>query len=132
MTDGEPGESEPLDDELVDAILEHLLEEGALELVSVSEDGEPVYRLTHRCREVLPELYEAHRAEVNEIANSLWQMGVVEISFADSIEGTRVIMSTDNYIKYLSVRDTLSVEQLDFVNSVLGDRYPGYGTLPHP
>lgn len=110
------------EEERLEAVLQYLIDEGALEFVSVSDDGEPVYRMTRRCREVFPELYDSHMADVNRVANSLWQLGVVEIEFSEASEDVTVRMSLDNYRRYLTLKGSLSEEQVQFVGAVVDER----------
>lgn len=111
---------DPEEEERVNALFQYLVEEGALVLASIDEEGEPLYKITQKCKEILPELYEAHRSDVNRIANGLWQLGMVEISFGESNDDVNVRMSPLNYEKFLSNKHLLSKEQRDFVYTLMG------------
>jgi hypothetical protein len=102
----------------LDDLLGLLVATGAVELMSVDDRGEPIYRLTDRCRELLPELYEEHTRTVQELVHSLWLHDLVEVSFDD--EGYQVASVHDyNYRRYLEVIDSLTDEQVRLVNTLV-------------
>jgi len=107
------------EEEELDEFVEVLVLLGAVELTSFGEDGEPIYRVTERCKEVLPELYEEHSRIVQEIVHSLWLLDVVEVSFDE--DGYQVAsVQTYNYLRYLEVADTLTDEQVRLVETLVG------------
>ena len=103
------------DDELI--VIQMLVDQGALEIFSVDKDGEPVYRITPKCKEIFPELFNSHVADVNGMAFDLWELGVVEIEFTE--ENHRVSFTPMNYLKYREIRHTLTEEQITFLNVII-------------
>lgn len=109
------GDSE---DSKISEIFEMLEETGALEMTGVNRDGEPVYRITEKCREVFPELMAFHQAELNETANELWQLGVVDVIFRENTYA--VGFTNQNYRKWKEIKNDLTNEQKDFLDVLIG------------
>jgi hypothetical protein len=105
------------EEEAVDEIFEMLLNLGAIELMSIDGDGEPVYRITEQCKEILPDLYYMHKNEVDEITFSLWQLGVVDINIGEK-EDT-VSFREHNLKKFLELEDSLTQDEIDIVNILM-------------
>jgi O-phosphoseryl-tRNA(Cys) synthetase len=71
-----------ISDEEFDKAIQQLVELGAIEVYGFDKkSGQFTYRLTEKCQEVFPELFEEHFAFINELAFSMWQKGYIEISF---------------------------------------------------
>ena len=109
---------EDSEDSRVEDIFQLLEETGALVMTGLNRNGEPVYRLTEKCKEVFPELFAFHQAELNSTANELWQMGVVDVIFKESTFS--VAFTSQNYQNYLEVKDQLTDDQKDFLEVVIG------------
>lgn len=109
---------EDSEDSRIEEIFALLEETGALEITGVNRDGEPVYRITEKCKEVFPQLLAFHQAEINSTANELWQLGVVDIVFKE--ETFSVGFTRDNYNKYREIKDQLTPEQIDFLDVLVG------------
>jgi hypothetical protein len=63
-----------------DELIENLILQGALEVAGVdSENGEFLYAITSRMKEVMPDLYEDHLKTVNRDLLNLWEKGYVNI-----------------------------------------------------
>lgn len=103
-------------EEFIDAIFQHLLETGAIVLKGMNPQGEPVYSITEKCREIFPEFYDMHMSSMNTIAYELWDMGVVEIIFGD--EGEKVSFNEENHAKLLEVQNSLSQEHVEFLQAM--------------
>jgi hypothetical protein len=107
---------EPDREEFVDAIFQHLLETGAIVLKGMSADGEPVYSVTEKCKDVFPEYYDMHMASMNNIAYELWGLGIVEIVFED--ENERVLFTDKNEIRLEEHKSSLTADQAEFLRSL--------------
>lgn len=103
-------------EKFVDAVFAHLLETGAIVLKGMNPQGEPVYTITEKCKEIFPEFYEIHMQGVNVIAYDLWEKGVVEIVFGE--EGERVVFNENNYMKLEEIKNELSFEQVEFLQAL--------------
>ena len=93
----------------VDEIIYSLIQAGALELTSMDKDGDPIYRITEKCKDLFPDLYYEHMKETDDITFSLWQKNLVEINFSDDTNYIR--MTPENYLNYLNVKEELTEEE---------------------
>jgi len=60
----------------------HLILKGALEVAGVdSANGELLYTITPKMKEIMPQIYENHISQVNKQLLSLWEKGYVNIDF---------------------------------------------------
>ena len=60
----------------------HLILKGALEVAGVdSLNGELLYAITSRMKEIMPDMYEDHLRTVNRDLLNLWEKGYVNIDF---------------------------------------------------
>jgi len=65
-----------------------------------------------------------YRAELSQMANELWQMGVVEILF--NADGSNsVTFTNNNYNRYRELKDKLNDDQINFLESVVGSNLKG-------
>ena len=63
-----------------DELIENLILQGALEVAGLdSENGEFLYAITSKMKEVMPDLYEDHLKTVNRDLLNLWEKGYVNI-----------------------------------------------------
>lgn len=118
MTEREP---EKLDSEeqKISEIFAVLEETGAIELVGLDPSGEPVYRITDKCKDVFPEFYEMYRQEMSQTCFDLWSMGVVNVVF-NTDTSISVFFTADNYAKYREVKGSLSEQEVLFLEAVVG------------
>jgi hypothetical protein len=106
------------EEQKISKIFEVLSASGAIEWIGVDNKGEPVYRFTDICKEVFPELYAIHAAELSQTTNELWQMGVVDIVFGS--QGNSVTFTEVNHRRYREVRDELTEEQNSLLEVIVG------------
>ena len=108
------------DKDRFDYLFDLLLEMGAVELFGIHpETGEAVYRVTDVCEELFPELWRMQVETVGQMANDLWQKGLVEINL--TISGETVYFREHNYNRYLELKDSLSEEEKAFMQVFLDD-----------
>lgn len=107
---------EPDREELVDSIFQYLLKTGAIVLKGMSSDGEPVYSVTGKCKDIFPEYYAMHMANINNIAYELWGLGIVEIVFEG--EDERVIFTNKNQSRLEEHKNSLTPDQREFLLSL--------------
>ncbi len=63
-----------------DELINNLILQGALEVAGVdSENGEFLYAVTSKMKDVMPDLYEDHLRVVNRDLLNLWEKGYVNI-----------------------------------------------------
>ena len=103
-------------EEAAEQLFSLLLESGAIELTGVDQTGEPTYRVTAKCEEVFPEFFEFHNRMMNQTANELWQMGVIEMEF--TMGGESVSFNSNNYHRLQEVIHELNEEQINFLEAM--------------
>ena len=109
-------------EERIDRLFNYLVEEGALELISIDpESEEPLYRITPKCQEILPELYEEFQSEMNQTIFDLWQFGVIDIRFAESNGDDMMRLSSNWYDLYMKHKSELDISHKNLVNSLIDD-----------
>jgi hypothetical protein len=65
-----------------DELIQNLILQGALEVAGIdSENGEFLYAITSKMKEVMPDLYEDHLKVVNKDLLNLWEKGYLNIDF---------------------------------------------------
>lgn len=107
---------EPNEEE-IDELFNTMLAIGALEIIDIDDDNEPIYRVTEKCKDLFPEFYAMHQETVNQLTFELWKLGVVDIVFFD--DETRVSFRKHNLEKFLELEDTLSEEQISIVDTLM-------------
>lgn len=110
-------ENEEFDEELTD-LIEFLLEEGALEIFgydSVSDSF--TYKITDKCQEIYPELYNTHFEMVNEVAQKLWMDNVIDIIFT---QGEAIVAVTKEQFDHIKENiNTFEEEERLFLETLL-------------
>jgi hypothetical protein len=63
-----------------DNLIDDLILAGGLEISGIDEkSGEFLYTITNKMKDLMPELYEEHMAQVNEDIMRLWEKGFVNV-----------------------------------------------------
>ena len=68
--------------------LEYYLEVGAVELTGIDENGEFMFRITKKAKEVAPQLWKAHQQNVDEMLMGLYEKGLLSVSYNEDLEAT--------------------------------------------
>lgn len=101
----------PEEEEYIENFIDYLISEGALKYIGIDHHGEPIYTVTEKCKEILPELYDEHIQKTDDATFSLWQKGIVEIEFTDDEQYVRL---TENSAElYLEHKDSLSSDEME-------------------
>lgn len=85
-------------EEDIDRIISDFIERGLIEVHGVDSTGEITYKMTEKCKEEYPELFEEHFSFVNQMAFDLWQNGYIEMKF-DENDGPMVMLKDIDYEK---------------------------------
>lgn len=88
-------------------------------MLGLNDDGEPVYRITEKCKDVFPEFYDMYRQEISDTAAYLWKLGIVEIKFNPDTS-VSVYFTADNYTNYRKHKADLTEEHIVFLDAVIG------------
>lgn len=70
----------------MDEILEYYIEIGAIEIAGVDKNGEILFSITEKAKELAPELWESHKAHVDDTLVELYKKGLVEIEYDENLE----------------------------------------------
>lgn len=76
-----------MDDEREEEMqLEHYLEIGAISLAGMDENGEIIYAIEDKAKEIAPELWEAHIRYVDESLMQLYEKGLLQVEYDENLE----------------------------------------------
>jgi len=76
------------DDREEEMQMEHYLEIGAISLAGMDENGEIIYAIEDKAKELAPELWEAHIRYVDESLMKLYEKGLMEVEYNENLEAT--------------------------------------------
>jgi len=68
--------------------LEHYLEIGAITLEGMDENGELIFAIDEKAKDIAPELWEAHTSYVDETLVKLYEKGLMEVEYDENLEAT--------------------------------------------
>lgn len=71
-----------------DMELEHYLEIGAITVEGVDENGELIFAIHEKSKDIAPELWEAHMKYVDDSLLELYEQGLVEVEYDENLEAT--------------------------------------------
>ena len=76
--------------------LQYYLEIGAIELEGVDDNGEVIYSISEKAKEVAPELWESHTEWVDKALIDLYESGLISIEYNENLEAT-INLSPEGY-----------------------------------
>jgi hypothetical protein len=71
-----------------DMELQYYLEIGAITLEGVDENGEMIFAIHEKAKDVAPELWEAHIQHIDESLIKLYEKGLMEVEYDENLEAT--------------------------------------------
>jgi hypothetical protein len=74
----------------------YYLEIGAIELAGVDENGEMIFAINDRAKELAPELWEAHMNYVDNSLLELYKDGYIDIEYDENLEAM-INLSEEGY-----------------------------------
>lgn len=112
-------ENNEASEEEVNSLIEFLIQEGALEVLGFDGVSESfTYKLTDKCKEIYPELYQSHYSHVGEIAMSLWQKEAIDIIFNES--GPTVGMTVEQFDYAKNNLNSFNDDERLFLDAIIG------------
>lgn len=69
-----------------DLFMEYLLEQGAIEVASVTPNGEIKYSITPKCAEIAPDIYQSYIDEIGLMMMHLWELNMIDITISEDGE----------------------------------------------
>jgi hypothetical protein len=64
--------------------IEYFVAIGALEFSHIDDNGDEIYCLTDKAKDIAPEFYESQMKDLNTTVFSLWNKGVIDVIFDES------------------------------------------------
>lgn len=108
------------DDARVTDLFNHLVDQGALELLSIHpESHELIYRITPKCEEVLPELYYEFQSSTNKIIFDLWQLGILDVRFSEKNGSDMIRLCSGWHDPYMENKENLTTEHRYLVYNLI-------------
>lgn len=77
-----------MDEEDFGMELEHYLEIGAITLEGMDENGELIFAIDEKAKDIAPELWEAHTNYVDETLVKLYEKGLMQVEYDENLEAT--------------------------------------------
>jgi hypothetical protein len=71
-----------------DEKLEYYIEIGAVEVAGIQEDGQFLYEITEKAKDIAPELWESHLDYIDNTILDLYEKGLVEIEYNEDLEAS--------------------------------------------
>jgi hypothetical protein len=68
--------------------LQYYMDIGAITLEGVDENGEMIFAIQEKAKEIAPELWEAHVSYVDESLLKLYEAGLMEVEYDENLEAT--------------------------------------------
>lgn len=69
-------------------LLEYYIEIGAVEIEGVDENGEIIFAISEKAKEVAPELWESHVRHIDESLIALYEMDLIDIEYDENLNAT--------------------------------------------
>ena len=69
-----------------DMNLEHYIEIGAVDIAGMDEEGEILFSITDKAKDLAPELWDAHQKHVDESLMELYKRGLIEVEYNEDLE----------------------------------------------
>jgi hypothetical protein len=69
-----------------DETLDHYIEIGVVEVAGIDEEGEFIFKVTEKAKELAPELWDAHTEHVDEVLLDLFEQGLLKVSYNEDLE----------------------------------------------
>ena len=66
--------------------LEHYIEIGAVDIAGMDEEGEILFAITEKAKDIAPELWDAHQRHIDDSLMELYKRGLIEIEYNEDLE----------------------------------------------
>ena len=68
--------------------LEKYIEIGAVDIAGVDEEGEILFSITDKAKDIAPELWDAHQKHVDDMILELYKKNFIEIEYDENLEAS--------------------------------------------
>jgi hypothetical protein len=69
-----------------DDALDYYIEIGVIEIAGIDEEGEFIFKVTPKAKDLAPELWDAHEQHVDEVLLGLFEEGLLNVSYNENLE----------------------------------------------
>ena len=76
------------EEDAVNMELAHYIEIGAVTLEGVDENGEIIFAIQEKAKDIAPELWDAHIRHVDDSLMKLYDLGLMEVEYDENLEAT--------------------------------------------
>lgn len=83
-----------MDEERDMEMIDYYIKIGAIALEGMDENGELVFSITDQAKEIAPELWEAHKAHVDNSLIDLYKRGLIHVEYDENLDAS-IIMSPE-------------------------------------
>lgn len=95
--------------EEISDIIKHMVDEGLMEIVNYTEDGEPLYRFSEELLS-MPEFLEIHESITNDILFNIWNKGFIEMNPVNE-DGDWNVRLCEKSEDFVAARDELEEDE---------------------
>ena len=81
------------DQEKLDELMNHLIEDGYLLETGMDQNGEALYQTTSKFSEDFPDMFEEQIAETNITIYELWMLGLLDVTVKEEVNDWVVIVT---------------------------------------
>ena len=68
--------------------LDYYIEIGAVSVEGIDEDGEFIFLVTEKAKDLAPELWQAHIDYIDSAMLKLYEQGLVDVSYDENLDAT--------------------------------------------
>ena len=69
-----------------DDIMNYLIEQGGIEISAVDENGELIFSISEKAKEIAPELWASHQEYVDSHLIALYEKGLLSVEYNENLE----------------------------------------------
>jgi hypothetical protein len=92
-----------------DERLAYYIEIGAIDPVGLDKDGEVIFQVTEKAKDLIPEIWEAHTQYVDEILIDLFEKDLISVEYNENLEAN--ISLTDEARKIIQEKGIIDLEE---------------------
>jgi len=81
------------DQEKLDELMNHLIEDGYLLETGMDQNGEALYQTTSKFSEDFPDMFQEQISETNVTIYELWMMGLLDVTVREDVNDWVVIVT---------------------------------------
>ncbi len=84
--------------------LDYYIEVGAIEIAGVDEDGEILFKITEKAKDLAPELWDAHSDFINKTLVDLLEKDLISVEYNENLEASISISEEgERFLKHMGM-----------------------------